>query len=324
MGKKKEKKKIAKLEKKKSFLLDLSPVRHIYRMLFGFTLDEVKQMWAEDHYRDLSESGANSYEFSYRYLDDYYDRPFKSLKYRHWQKALNKIKDSGLHYSTQKKFKNLVGQLCSFAIKNEIAEVNFAPMLKLDRNKAVHTKRPFSDKEIYKLWNAVGRISNADLVLMLIYTGLRISEFLRVDMNNDVNVKERFFIVRESKTAAGTNRIVPIHLSIVPFFKKRMKFAKLATGLDRTVYNTYSQIQRAFANVMDALNMKHTIHETRHTCATLLDRFNANFSATQMILGHAGTDITRAVYIHKHTQDLLDAIDCIPIMGKITDMRIEV
>jgi integrase len=314
--KKKERAAIEKQERKRPFLLRCGPTRLVFRMIFGFTLDEVKEMWAEDHYRDLSASGISSYEFSYRYLDKYYDRPFKSLKYRHYQKALNRIKDSGLHYSTQKKFKNLVGQLCSFAIKNEISDCNYAPMLNLDRNKAVHKKVPFSDKEITKLWNNVGRVANADIVLILIYTGLRISEFLRVSTKDDVDIEGEYFFVRESKTEAGTNRIVPIHKQILPLIKKRMKFDRLAVSMDRTVYETYSQIARAFANVMKALNMKHTIHETRHTCATLLDRFNANFSATQMILGHAGSNITRAVYIHKHTEDLKEAINKIPRFGK--------
>jgi integrase len=62
---------------------------------------------------------------------------------------------------------------------------------------------------------------------------------------------------------------------------------------------------------MKKLDMNHTIHETRHTCTTLLDSADANEMATKRILGHAGDNITRAVYIHKQLADLLKAIDLV-------------
>lgn len=46
-------------------------------------------------------------------------------------------------------------------------------------------------------------------VLMMIYAGVRTSELLSV-VKNDVKLRQRYFIVRESKTAAGRNRAVPI------------------------------------------------------------------------------------------------------------------
>ena len=55
--------------------------------------------------------------------------------------------------------------------------------------------------------------------------------------------------------------------------------------------------------------MNHTIHETRHTCATLLDSAEANDMAIKRILGHAGQGVTKKVYIHKTVEDLLKAID---------------
>jgi integrase len=64
-----------------------------------------------------------------------------------------------------------------------------------------------------------------------------------------------------------------------------------------------------YLNLMDELGMDHTIHETRHTCATLLDAADANEMATKKILGHAGTGVTKAVYIHKYLEDLITAID---------------
>ena len=285
----------------------------IYRVFRGgYTLAEVRAMWVEQHYPGLSKGARNSYTISYGYAKKYHDWVFKEIKYRQWQGVINDLRKQGLHYSTQKKFKNFVGQVCDFAIKNDFAEYNYAKMLELDRNKPVNIKTPFSIQEIRRLWRYVGRIANVDLILILIYTGLRVSEFLRVEMSKDVFIEDRYFVVRESKTEAGRNRLVPIHKDLIPFFKARARFSHLAVTKKGESFGTYPNFRREFEKVMEAVNMDHNIHETRHTCATLLDSVDANVNATKRILGHAGSSVTDAVYIHKQISDLLAAIDKVP------------
>lgn len=278
----------------------------------GYTLAEVKEMWAEQHYPGLSKGAINAYEISYGYAEEYHEWAFKDIKYRQWQGVINKLRMQGLHYSTQKKFKNFCGQVCDYAIKNEFAEYNYARMLQLDRNKPVNIKTPFSIQEIRRLWRYVGRISNVDLVLVLIYTGMRVSEFLRVCIDTDCFLEDRYFIVRESKTEAGRNRVIPIHKDILPFFRSRAKYKKLAVTSKGHDFKTYPNFRREFAKVMEQVNMQHNIHETRHTCATLLDSVDANKNSIKRILGHAGGNITDAVYIHKQVSDLIVAIDLLP------------
>ena len=50
---------------------------------------------------------------------------------------------------------------------------------------------------------------------MMIYSGVRPSEMLAV-RKADVKLKQRYFIVRESKTEAGENRAVPISRKALP------------------------------------------------------------------------------------------------------------
>ena len=277
----------------------------------GYTLAEVKEMWSEIHYIGLSKSGKASYEIAFKQCEKYHDWVFTKIRYKQWQDCINEIRKSGLGYSSQKKFKNFVGQVSDFAIKNEWAEYNFAKMLQLDRHRPVQIKRPFSEGEIRKLWKNVDRVKNVDIILILIYTGVRVSEFLNVKMEQDVFVNDRYFIVTDSKTEAGRNRMVPIHKDLLPFFKARLKFPKLACTKRGQEFGSYANFRRTFSDLMDKLDMQHTIHETRHTCATLLDSADANEMATKRILGHAGDNITRAVYIHKQLQDLLRAIDLV-------------
>ena len=53
---------------------------------------------------------------------------------------------------------------------------------------------------------------------MLIYTGVRICELLNLH-KKDVNLKERYFKVEDSKTSSGI-RVVPIANKILLFFEE--------------------------------------------------------------------------------------------------------
>lgn len=274
------------------------------------TLLEVKKDWAVEHYPRLSTAGVKSYEMSFKYCKDLYDVPFKDIKYRQWQSIVQMLHNRGLHYGSQKKLKNLAGQLCKYAIKNEIATTDYAPMLEIDHNIPVFPREPFSEEEIEILWNNID-IPHVDLVIMLIYTGVRISEFMRIEVDNDVFINDDYFIVRKSKTLAGRNRPVPIHRLIKPFFVKHMNDGGKLLIVDNGKPINYSKFHSWFMQLMRRLHLSHRIHECRHTLATLLDNAGANDTATRKILGHACNGVTKQVYTHKKIDDLKYAMNLI-------------
>lgn len=67
------------------------------------------------------------------------------------------------------------------------------------------------------------------VILILIYTGLRIGKLLDLK-KEDIHLEERWFHVRESKTKSGI-RDVPIAEKIVPFFERW-----LAKGCDYFIF----------------------------------------------------------------------------------------
>lgn len=282
--------------------------------LFNFfhrrTLAEVKAEWAKEHYPSLSQSGVDSYENSYKKCKRFYDTPLVKIKYKEWQSIINQIHDKGLHYSSQKKFRNLVGQICKYAIKNEYATTNYAPMLVLDKNIPVYVKTPYTPEEIQLLWDNID-VPNVDKILMLIYTGVRISEFLRIDVKNDCFLDKRYFIVRKSKTLAGCNRPVPIHRYVAKFFYNYAHAGGQFLIMNNESKMSYTAFHSRYMAALRLLGIKHTIHECRHTCATLLDNAGANESCTRKILGHAGNGVTTQVYVHKRIDDLINAMDLI-------------
>lgn len=61
---------------------------------------------------------------------------------------------------------------------------------------------------------------------------------------------------------------------------------------------------------MKRLNMKHTPHDTRHTCISLLTKTDVNPTTIKKIVGHKGAmSLTVKVYTHMDYQILLDTIN---------------
>ena len=61
---------------------------------------------------------------------------------------------------------------------------------------------------------------------------------------------------------------------------------------------------------MKRLNMKHTPHDTRHTCISLLTKADENPTTIKKIVGHKGAmSLTVKVYTHMDYQILLDTIN---------------
>lgn len=148
-------------------------------------------------------------------------------------------------------------------------------------------------------------------VVMMCYSGVRPGEFLAIQ-KNDVKLKQRYFIVRDSKTEAGRNRAVPISRKALPYFKLWMQQdGRTLIADDKAGQLSYHTYRRLFDKVMDATNCHHTPHECRHTCATMLDNAGANETAVKRILGHASQGVTKGVYTHKSLHELKKAIDMI-------------
>lgn len=273
-------------------------------------MGEIKNEWQAEHYQQLSPAGVNSYEVSYRKCAKFCNMHFTDIKYKQWQSIITDMHDRGLSYSSQKKFRNLVGQLCKFAIKNEYAMINYAPMLSLDKNIPVHVKIPYTPDEIQILWDNVA-VPDVDKILMLIYTGVRISEFLRIKTHEDIFIDKRYFIVRKSKTLAGSNRPVPIHRKINDFFNKYIEMDNEYLISNNGHKMSYTTFRARYNRALRIVGLKHTIHECRHTCATLLDNAGANDMCIRKILGHAGNGVTKQVYIHKNINALISAMDLV-------------
>ena len=77
----------------------------------------------------------------------------------------------------------------------------------------------YSDEEIKTLWSKLYEINNVDIILIMIYTGLRPTELLEIQTEN-VHLDEKY-MVGGMQTEAGKDRIIPLNDKIIPLVKNR-------------------------------------------------------------------------------------------------------
>lgn len=285
---------------------------HLHHVLPGHqvTLAELYHRWLPAHTANTnpSQSTLNSYSNSFKHLIPLHYEPIQNLKYVDYQRILDAMRKSGLSYSSCKKVRSLISLLEKYAVKIELINKCYAPLLSIGKNKAVRTHHPFSRQKINLLWVHCDE-PGVDTVLILLYTGMRVGEMLALQ-KTDVNIRQGYIRITKSKTASGI-RTIPIHHRIFPLIVRRMKSSGSSLIADsegkQYDYSCYCIIWR---EVMHSINADgHTTHDCRHTVATLLDNAGANETAKRRILGHAGGDVTERVYTHKGLRQLRKCIE---------------
>ena len=145
---------------------------------------------------------------------------------------------------------------------------------------------------------------------MLIYSGCRISELLSLK-KEDVNLQEKWFDIKKSKTAAGVRR-VPIANKVLPFFEHWYNLNDceyLISTPDDKPFEYRNYYDSYWKPLIEQLNMKHRPHDTRHTCVSLLAAAGIDERIIKKIVGHAGQGVTENVYTHYELESLREAIN---------------
>ena len=211
------------------------------------------------------------------------------------------IDGCGKGYSTQGAIKNLWGHLDRFAMELDIIQKQCSDLL-TSAPIPETTKQIFTDDEVQRLWDNQ-TLEWADSVLFFLYTGFRISEMIGLKTANiDLNAGT---MIGGVKTAAGKNRLVPIHSKIQTIVQRRFEQSKSGYLFE---YNgkklNESQYRDVWNELMNTLNMDHTPHECRHTFRSRLDSAGANKVCIDRLMGHKSKGTGERVYTHKNIEEL--------------------
>lgn len=264
------------------------------------TLRQLFNEWLPIHSQSISDSAVKSYYIAFKHISNISDMPITNIHFQHLQNVINSMHAKGLSYSSCKKVRSLFNQLLNYAIIKDYAITNYSQHLNLGPNIPTIKRRIFTRQQINKLW--VIDTPYSHMVLILLYTGLRIGELLNL-RKQDIHRRSSYLIVGHAKTKAGEGRVIPLHHRIMPLIEQ------LYTNTDDYLFTiSYTTFHKHFKDIMKQLNCKHTIHDTRHTFASLLDAV-ASPNALRSLLGHKQGDITTRVYTHKTIRELRKAIE---------------
>jgi len=275
------------------------------------TFAELYEKWKERASAQgrLSKSSIACLTTGYIHCSDLYDLPYINIRPHMMQKCID---GCGRGYATQNTIRGLFRHLDQYAMEFDIIVKRCSDFLNTSTVDP-KPKKIFSNSEVIKLWDN-NNMPWADTILILLYSGWRISELLGLLKKNvviDPSGKTVNYMQGGIKTKAGKDRIVPIHSAILPIVKKYYKKSEtyLIEKNGKPVrYDTYVL---QFRNIMKRLDMKHTIHETRHTFRTWLNRASANIAFANKLMGHKCGDVGLEVYTHKNVQELRDTIELI-------------
>lgn len=272
--------------------------------------------WLDRHEMTLTTKNSNNiksnqdhYKSSLNKCSPIFDKQIDTISYQDVQNIADSVATMGK--SSVMKLKTLINGTFNLARKSKYIPENFIQDIEFNyvrKSDSIHTD--FKENEIKKLWN-MSQDREVKALLVMIYTGFRPTEFMQLK-NENIHLDDRY-IIGGTKTEAGTNRIVPIHEQIVPFIEYFMSNGEYFFDNQGKRWSD-ARFRVAYWNpLMKRLNMNHLPHDTRDTCATLLDRANANPNCIKDIMGHAREGVTNQYYVKKNIQDLIEAINLIKI-----------
>lgn len=210
-----------------------------------------------------------------------------------------------LRPATQANFKYMMKHVYMLGIENEAVERDLSVFLKPESGEKKQRK-PFSLEEIAKIKEFDHELK--DITIILLYTGMRISEILEMKREN-VNLEERY-LYGGKKTETGKTRITPIHDAILPIVERY--YAKGTSRLitDRkgkpVSYQVY--LTNYWYKLRGYLETDHTPHSTRHTFVTFARRCGLDRDLVKKIVGHSNKDVTD-IYDHSDIEELLEEVN---------------
>lgn len=276
------------------------------------TFQEVYERWNAEHFPTVSESNVKGYKAAFLLCSPIAGRRFVDIKLDDLQACAD---NSGKNYPTLRKYKVLLGLMYKYAVIHEIIpkERNTVEYINIKKagNPNKIDREPFTREEVARLWEVKDTNIYYTVVLMLIYSGVRIGELLDLK-KADVDMPGRCFHVTAAKTAAGI-RTVPIAEKVVDFFQYwyDLNDCEYLISTPDAQHFTYRNYFDSYWKpiICNTLGMQHRPHDTRHTCISFLAAAGVDERIIKKIVGHKGQGVTEVVYTHFELMELKDAIN---------------
>lgn len=238
---------------------------------------------------------------------DIHDLRFRTITAQQLQNCLTA--HNNMSKSSITRMGTVLHKMYKFGLANQLCDFDPSQYLFKEysnEKKVVH--KVYTDEEIQYLWDHSDLLS-AKITLIFIYSGMRCSELLRL-MTENIHLDERYMI-GGIKTAAGENRIIPIHKRIDPIIRSLYnENNKYLIPNSKGGHYTYQHFRDNHWNKWKKeLGMDHYTHDARHTFASKLEKAGVSLFHQKLIMGHSIRDLTQGTYTHVSKEALIADID---------------
>lgn len=275
--------------------------------LFGCTFSQMYEAWSNVVYKNIMKSTQDNYTVCYKKMQKLYKMKMSDIKVPVLQSVIDE--NSDYSFSTLSKMKALMTQIFDYAMQNDIVNKNYASYVVLP-DQVKKEKEVFSLEEVKDIEAAAFFMPYADIVLVMIYTGFRIAELL--ELTKDNYNENGQFLCGGKKTAAGKNRIVPIHPKIQAIVKRwvNKNGETIFCRPDGTPFTVDNFRRKYYYKVLKDIGVRElSPHATRHTFATMLSQQDVRTEDIQKLIGHSRYSVTAETYIHQSTETLRNSIN---------------
>lgn len=265
----------------------------------AISFKDVYKEWSAAHFPTISAKRQQQYKHVYDVSKSLHDMRMKDIGVRHFQTILNTQKNT---HATRKIFRQVYSMMSDYAIRAGYISTNYAKLCELPpETKPI--KRAFNAAEIAKMeeYYATTHDLAAGAALIMIYTGMRWGEISTI-LPKNIHLLDGY-LTGGIKTDAGKHGEIILIDRIKPIVKDLM------IPINRVGKLSSEGFRKAYNKMQEELGIeRHTVHECRHTTATMLAKAGIQPAIISDIMRH--TSYTQTMdYTHTGREDKIKGIE---------------
>ena len=257
--------------------------------------------------------------------------PIAAISATDVERAMTAMTTRGLATATRRRALSMMRLVLDYAIRDRRLNVNVARSLSLPRGTTKREPHWLRPEQLGRLVMAVPELCQP-VVLFLGLTGCRFSEMAALRVDDVVQTPHGLGVrvhraATQSKRTSGAvfgptkthqSRTVPVPAALDAYVRERV--ATTAPGgylfpspTGGVWTNTNFRARSRWMDATKAAGVEGTtIHDLRHTAASLLIAAGADVKAVQVILGHSTATMTMDLYGHLFSEATWQAMERLP------------
>ena len=302
-----------------------------YVLSEDITVKELYERWSKIFFEEAqSDSPKMRTKAAWQYCSALYDCRITDLTpglLKDRIESASKTTATGVKHpsaNTKKNMKTLFKQMLDYALEYDLVDRNAAKSFSLAKKTVLESQKTqnghisYTDEEMRILWDNLYKIDYVDMLLIQCYSGWRPQELCNLRLEN-INLEEWTF-KGGMKTAAGRDRVVPIHTRIRPLVEKRYEessergseylFTKqLKNGTVKHIsFKAYIYVFQIMVEKLK-INPDHRPHDGKKQFVTMAKKYKVDEYAIKYIAGHKIKDLTERVYTDRDPEWLSEEIE---------------